>query len=139
MLRPPGARRLSPPPHCPEEGVAHRWERDLGGFRRAPSGSPDTVWRNAPFRGRAGHTRTPEFVTAMDALPERAARERTAVMCGGAVWWRCHRRLVHDDTAAATSWTGVQLGSHPPLPDTPQDWTGSFSGIVRVWDASFCP
>ncbi|MGC2999988.1 DUF488 family protein [Streptomyces sp. G35A] len=80
----------------PEAGIAYRWEPDLGGFRRAPSDSPDTVWRNASFRGYAAHTRTPEFVTAMDGLLRQAAREPTAVMCSEAVWWRCHRRLIAD-------------------------------------------
>ncbi|MFE9773283.1 DUF488 family protein [Streptomyces sp. NPDC005931] len=80
----------------PEAGIAYRWERDLGGFRTAPPDSPDTVWRNASFRGYAAHTRSPGFVSAMDALLRQAARERTAVMCAETVWWRCHRRLVAD-------------------------------------------
>ncbi|OSP42336.1 MULTISPECIES: DUF488 family protein [unclassified Streptomyces] len=80
----------------PEAGIAYRWERDLGGFRRPPPDSPDTVWRNDSFRGYAAHTRTPGFVTAMDTLLEQAAREPTAVMCGESVWWRCHRRLIAD-------------------------------------------
>jgi uncharacterized protein (DUF488 family) len=54
------------------------------------------VWRNASFRGYAAHTRTPEFVAAVDGVLEQAARERTAVMCAEAVWWRCHRRLIAD-------------------------------------------
>ncbi|GAA2646342.1 hypothetical protein GCM10010425_64740 [Streptomyces spororaveus] len=44
----------------------------------------------------AAHTRSPEFVTAMDALMHQAGLERTAVMCSEAVWWRCHRRLIAD-------------------------------------------
>ncbi|MGW0333666.1 DUF488 domain-containing protein [Streptomyces sp. NPDC003011] len=80
----------------PEEGIAYRWEQRLGGFRKPESDSPDTVWRNASFRGYAAHTRTQEFVTAMDDLVQRAAAERTAVMCSEAVWWRCHRRLIAD-------------------------------------------
>jgi uncharacterized protein (DUF488 family) len=80
----------------PEEGIAYRWEPRLGGFRKPVPGSPDTVWRNASFRGYAAHTRSPEFVAAMDALMHQAGRERTAVMCSEAVWWRCHRRLIGD-------------------------------------------
>ncbi|GGW47015.1 DUF488 domain-containing protein [Streptomyces griseoloalbus] len=80
----------------PEEGISYRWERDLGGFRKPPPDSPDIIWRNTSFRGYAAHTRTPEFLAAMDVLLERAAREPTAVMCGEAVWWRCHRRLIAD-------------------------------------------
>lgn len=80
----------------PEEHIAYRWERRLGGFRKPAPESPDTVWRNAAFRGYAAHTRSPEFVTAMDALMRQAGEERTAVMCSEAVWWRCHRRLIAD-------------------------------------------
>ncbi|MFD3498126.1 DUF488 family protein [Streptomyces sp. NPDC058676] len=80
----------------PEEGIAYRWEPRLGGFRKTPLDSPDTVWRNASFRGYAAHTRSPDFVTAMDQLTHQAAEQRTAVMCSEAVWWRCHRRLIAD-------------------------------------------
>lgn len=80
----------------PEEHIAYRWERRLGGFRKPSPESPDTVWRNAAFRGYAAHTRSPEFVTAMDALLRQAGEQRTAVMCSEAVWWRCHRRLIAD-------------------------------------------
>ncbi|MGV9392034.1 DUF488 domain-containing protein [Streptomyces olivaceus] len=80
----------------PEEGLGYRWERRLGGFRKPAPDSPDVVWRNTSFRGYAAHTRTPEFVAAMDELLAQEARERSAVMCGEAVWWRCHRRLIAD-------------------------------------------
>lgn len=78
----------------PESGIAYRWEQRLGGFRKPSPDSPDTVWRNASFRGYAAHTRSPEFVAAVDELAGQAARERTAVMCSESVWWRCHRRLI---------------------------------------------
>ncbi|NED72027.1 DUF488 domain-containing protein [Streptomyces sp. SID9944] len=80
----------------PKDGIAYRWEPDLGGFREPAPDSPDTFWRNDSFRGYAGYTRTPEFVAAMDRLLGEAAGRRTAVMCGEAVWWRCHRRLIAD-------------------------------------------
>ncbi|MFJ4520705.1 DUF488 family protein [Streptomyces sp. NPDC088810] len=80
----------------PEEEIAYRWEQRLGGWRKPSPDSPDTVWRNESFRGYAAHTRSPEFVTAMDVLIRQAGEERTAVMCSEAVWWRCHRRLIAD-------------------------------------------
>jgi uncharacterized protein (DUF488 family) len=80
----------------PEAKIAYRWEPRLGGFRKPSPDSPDTVWRNESFRGYAAHTRSPEFVTAMDVLMRQAAERRTAVMCSEAVWWRCHRRLIAD-------------------------------------------
>ncbi|MFE0181156.1 DUF488 domain-containing protein [Streptomyces olivaceus] len=106
----------------PEEGLGYRWERRLGGFRKPAPDSPDVVWRNASFRGYAAHTRTPEFVAAMDELLAQAARERSAVMCGEAVWWRCHRRLVADfavlarDTPVDHLMHDGRLTHHSPTP-----------------------
>ncbi|MFV0132067.1 DUF488 family protein [Streptomyces sp. HMX87] len=80
----------------PEENIAYRWEQRLGGYRKPSPDSPDTFWRNASFRGYAAHTRSPEFVSAMDALVREVHERRTAVMCSEAVWWRCHRRLIAD-------------------------------------------
>ncbi|MGX1115385.1 uncharacterized protein (DUF488 family) [Streptomyces ambofaciens] len=106
----------------PEEGLGYRWERRLGGFRKPAPDSPDVVWRNASFRAYAGHTRSPEFVAAMDELLAGAAHERTAVMCGEAVWWRCHRRLIADfavlarDTPADHLMYDGRLTAHSPTP-----------------------
>jgi uncharacterized protein (DUF488 family) len=80
----------------PDRGIAYRWEPRLGGFRKPPPDSPDAVWRNDSFRGYAAYTRTAEFLDAITLLLEEAAHRRTAVMCGEAVWWRCHRRLIAD-------------------------------------------
>lgn len=80
----------------PDAGVAYRWERRLGGFRKAAPDSPDVVWRNDSFRGYAGWTRHPEFLAALVEVLEEADRRRTCVMCSESVWWRCHRRIVAD-------------------------------------------
>ncbi|GAA4228192.1 DUF488 domain-containing protein [Streptosporangium album] len=80
----------------PAEEITYRWEKRLGGFRRAAPDSPDTFWRNASFRGYAGYTRRPEFLAAMDELLRQAAAARTAIMCSEALWWRCHRRIIAD-------------------------------------------
>lgn len=78
----------------PEHGIAYRWDKRLGGFRRPPPDSPDVFWREEMFRGYAAHMRTPEFTAAVDEL---LAEERDrAVMCSESVWWRCHRRLIAD-------------------------------------------
>ncbi|KNE83598.1 MULTISPECIES: DUF488 domain-containing protein [Streptomyces] len=105
-----------------EAGIGYRWEPRLGGFRRAAPGSPDTFWRNASFRGYAGHTRHPDFLTAMDELLREAAAARTAVMCGESVWWRCHRRLIADFAVLARGVPVLHLShdgrltAHPPTP-----------------------
>jgi uncharacterized protein (DUF488 family) len=78
----------------PEHGIAYRWERRLGGFRRPAPDSPDVFWREEMFRGYAAHMRTPEFAEAVgDLLGDSGER---AVMCSESVWWRCHRRLLAD-------------------------------------------
>jgi uncharacterized protein (DUF488 family) len=80
----------------PAAGVAYRWERDLGGFRRPPPDSPDVAWREPMFRGYAAWMREAPFRAALGRVLDAAAERRTAVMCSEAVWWRCHRRLVAD-------------------------------------------
>ncbi|WP_037673982.1 DUF488 family protein [Streptomyces griseus] len=104
----------------PEENIAYRWEKRLGGFRTTPPDSPDTVWRNASFRGYAAHTRSPDFVAAMDKVLRQAAEQRTAVMCSEAVWWRCHRRLIADFAVLARG-VGVHHLMHDGrlIPHTP--------------------
>lgn len=104
----------------PAEGIAYRWEKRLGGFRKAAPDSPDTFWRNDSFRGYAGHTRDPEFVAAMDELLPEADRTSTAVMCSESVWWRCHRRLIADFAVLARDRAVLHLAhdgrltEHPP-------------------------
>lgn len=82
----------------PEAGVAYRWERDLGGFRRPPPDSPDVVWREPMFRGYAAWMRQPPFNAALAEVLATGTRRTTVVMCSEAVWWRCHRRLIADAT-----------------------------------------
>ncbi|WP_410539494.1 DUF488 family protein [Streptomyces sp. KL2] len=106
----------------PEHGIAYRWEKPLGGFRRPPADSPDVVWRNASFRGYAAHTRDPSFREALEGVLGDAARTATAVMCSESVWWRCHRRLIAD-AAVLTAGADVlhlmhdgRLTPHGPTP-----------------------
>lgn len=112
----PGSRRV---PHVartelerwlPEAGIAYRWEKRLGGFRRPAPDSPDVVWRNASFRGYAGYTRTEPFRIALEEVLAAAARRPTAVMCAESVWWRCHRRIVADVVMVGYGWRVVHLG-----------------------------
>lgn len=81
-----------------EAGMAYRWDPRLGGRRRLPAGAPpeDGWWRVTQFAAYAAYTRTDEFGEGFGALMEQAGRQRTAMMCSEAVWWRCHRRIVAD-------------------------------------------
>jgi uncharacterized protein (DUF488 family) len=80
----------------PEAGIAYRWERRLGGWRKGRPDSPDTALRNRSFAGYAAHMRGAEFRAAVDELLAEAGAERTAVMCAESVWWRCHRKMIAD-------------------------------------------
>ena len=80
----------------PANGIAYRWEKRLGGFRRPAPDSPDVAWRETAFRGYAGHMRQPDFLSAIDELLALANAGQQAVMCSESLWWRCHRRLIAD-------------------------------------------
>ena len=85
----------------PEAGISYRWDKRLGGFRKAAPDSPDTAWREDMFRGYAAHMRTEGFQAAMDEVLAQAAADRTVVMCAESLWWRCHRRLLADFAVAS--------------------------------------
>jgi uncharacterized protein (DUF488 family) len=84
-----------------EAGIEYVPMKSLGGRRKTRPDSPNTVWRNASFRGYADYMETPEFEEGIQDLLELAARKRTAIMCAEAVWWRCHRSMISDYLKAA--------------------------------------
>jgi uncharacterized protein (DUF488 family) len=72
---------------------------DLGGLRPRSRDVPPSrngLWRNASFHNYADYALTPAFGAALAQLRLLAHRERAAIMCSEAVWWRCHRRIVSD-------------------------------------------
>jgi len=77
-------------------GIEYRHEPRLGGRRKPRADSHNTAWKNASFRAYADHMESEEFRRGVEELLEVAERERTAVMCAEAVWWRCHRSLIAD-------------------------------------------
>jgi uncharacterized protein (DUF488 family) len=79
-----------------EKGMEYAPMKKLGGRRRAAPDSRNTAWRSAAFRGYADHMETDEFKDGITELLTLARRQRTAVMCAEAVWWRCHRSLISD-------------------------------------------
>ncbi|MDX3095029.1 DUF488 domain-containing protein [Streptomyces sp. ME19-03-3] len=94
----------------PAQGIDYRWEKRLGGFRKVEHDSPDVFWENDSFRGYAGYTRHPDFLSAMDDLLRQAAAVRTAVMCAETLWWRCHRRIIADFAVMALHARVLHLG-----------------------------
>lgn len=79
-----------------ENGIAYEWFQILGGRRRTSPDSPNTVWRNASFRGYADYMSTPDFADGLKALLQIAKGSRVTLMCAEAVWWRCHRSMISD-------------------------------------------
>ena len=77
-------------------GIEYRQIEKLGGRRKVRPDSHNTVWRNLSFRGYADYMETVDFAEGIDTLLALAAKQRTAIMCAEAVWWRCHRALVSD-------------------------------------------
>lgn len=82
--------------YLPEAGIGYRWERRLGGWRKAPVDTPDLALRNRAFAGYADHMRSADFLAAIDDLLREAAAERAAMMCAETLWWRCHRKMIAD-------------------------------------------
>ena len=93
----------------PAAGVAYRWEKRLGGFRKLPPESPDVALRNDSFRAYAAYMRLPEFSQALGELLDQASKQTLAIMCSETVWWRCHRRLISDHAVLLDGVTVLHL------------------------------
>lgn len=125
----PGSRRV---PHfgresmeswLPDGGVTYRWERALGGRRRATAESVNGALHNAAFRAYADYMATDTFRDALAGLVEIAGERVAVVMCAESVWWRCHRRLIADAAVLlhnADVWNlfhDGRLTTHRPSPE----------------------
>ena len=61
---------------------------------------PESFWSNASFSRYAAYARGEDFAQGLRQLLDRAEKQRCAVMCSEAVWWRCHRRIITDHLLA---------------------------------------
>ncbi|MEO6075797.1 MAG: DUF488 domain-containing protein [Dokdonella sp.] len=77
-----------------ESLCGRRSTRDLCGA------APEDFWSNASFARYAAYARGEAFAKGLCELEQRAQRQRCAVMCSEAVWWRCHRRIITDHLLA---------------------------------------
>ncbi len=78
--------------------IEHMRIAELGGLRKK-SDVPETVnafWDNKSFHNYADYALSETFRSGLTQLQDVSARQRTAIMCAEAVWWRCHRRIVAD-------------------------------------------
>lgn len=80
----------------PAAGIACESFTELGGRRKVQPDSPNTAWRHPAFRGYADYMQTEAFHAGIERLKTLASKQRTAIMCSEAVWWRCHRGLISD-------------------------------------------
>lgn len=77
-------------------GIQYHHSPALGGRRRPNPNSKNMAWKNASFRAYADHLDSAEFKQGIKELLEVARKDRTAIMCAEALWWRCHRSLIAD-------------------------------------------
>lgn len=80
-------------------GMAYEHMAALGGLRGKGRSLPPAVnglWENQSFHNYADYALSDEFQARLEHLREAGHRQRCAVMCSEAVWWRCHRRIVAD-------------------------------------------
>ncbi|HEX7381595.1 MAG TPA: DUF488 domain-containing protein [Nevskiaceae bacterium] len=86
-----------------QAGIDYCWLQALGGRRGRSLPKDDArnaFWENLSFRHYADYALTPPFAEGLAQLEAFAARQRCAIMCAEAVWWRCHRRIVTDHLLA---------------------------------------
>lgn len=80
-------------------GISYQHLAALGGLRgKSRTVAPDVnaFWTNESFHNYADYALSEEFHAGLGRLIEAGSRERCAIMCSEAVWWRCHRRIVTD-------------------------------------------
>jgi uncharacterized protein (DUF488 family) len=81
-------------------GLGYTHLAGLGGLRRGRPDSINRAWTNPSFRAYADYMQTDLFAAELERLLALATRERVAIMCAEAVWWRCHRSLIADALVA---------------------------------------
>lgn len=99
----PGFNIDSFPDELARHQIGYRHLAALGGRRPRQTVDPavNALWRVQSFHNYADYTLGPDFRAALAELLELGARQRLALMCSEAVWWRCHRRIITDYLLAA--------------------------------------
>ena len=83
--------------------ISYEHNVSLAGRRGKVGGLAEDVnglWRNRSFHNYADYALSQAFGEGLESLIEAGRRQRCAVMCAEAVWWRCHRRLIADNLLA---------------------------------------
>lgn len=100
-------------------GIAYEHVPVLGGLRSATKSVPEETnawWQNESFHRYADHATTPAFREGLSRLLALGGRERCALLCAEAVYWRCHRRIIADHLLArgAEVWHLLGPGKREP-------------------------
>jgi uncharacterized protein (DUF488 family) len=116
-------------------GIAYEHVKALGGKRPRQKGVPEEVnayWDVEGFRNYADYALGEEFRRGFGHLLEVGDRERVAVMCAEAVWWRCHRRIITDYLLANDRdvWHILAAGNVEPARMTPAARPGPRGSVV---------
>jgi uncharacterized protein (DUF488 family) len=85
-------------------GIGYEHMPALGGKRGRSRDVPEETnafWDVEGFHNYADYALGDEFRRGFGRLLAIGDRERVAVMCAEAVWWRCHRRIIADYLLAA--------------------------------------
>jgi len=80
-------------------GIGYEHMPALGGKRGRSRDVPEDTnafWDVEGFHNYADYALGDEFRRGLERLLAIGDRERVAVMCAEAVWWRCHRRIIAD-------------------------------------------
>lgn len=91
-----------------EHDISYKHLLTLGGRRKANPESKNTAWRHPAFRAYADYMDTEKFKTGLKELEDLASKNRTAIMCSEAVWWRCHRSMI-SDALKAKKWEVLHI------------------------------
>ena len=84
-------------------GISYEHVAALGGRRGKARTLPADVngfWTNQSFHNYADYALSEEFRAGLAHLIALGHKQRCAIMCSEAVWWRCHRRIVADHLIA---------------------------------------
>lgn len=79
--------------------IAYEHVAALGGRRGNVRNLPRNIngfWTNESFHNYADYALTAQFRAGLEHLLAEGHKQRCAIMCSEAVWWRCHRRIVAD-------------------------------------------
>jgi len=98
-LRNPQFNRDVLPDTLAAAGIGYEHLPSLGGLRGKTPCMPADVnafWTNQSFHNYADYAMGEAARAGLVRLLEIGRRERCAIMCAEAVWWRCHRRIIAD-------------------------------------------